>query len=400
VRIENLRTEERSDGRRVAADIVWETADRPWQTLYFEARYPHAADLHPSPDAFALASLPFAVWWGERRLRLAGSLCTRFADNLQSIMAVYAHWFARCSPLAIEPLGGYAPTLPRAPARTASFLSGGVDGLATLRANRLSYRTDHPESVRDCIVLFGANDFETTAEGPVPERLEAFERLKGRLQALAHAEDFELLPVQTNTRLLSGDYACWTSVGFGAANSAVAHALSRRFTKALLASGGDGVNPPAGASHPLLDPYFSTAAVQIQPDQVPWTRLDKLRLLAGWPAALDLMQPCHYTRIPPAGQINCGRCEKCVRTMLGLICLGKLAEAGAFADDDVTPEMVRAIPISNPVKAGLLEQLVDPLEAAGRADLAGEIRRKLLRQRLRRYVGRLKPPWLRRSKGQ
>jgi hypothetical protein len=331
-------------------------------------------------------------------MRVEGSLCTRFADNLRALMAAYSIWFERCTQLAIEPLGGYVPTLPRAPARTASFLSGGVDGLTTLRVNRLSYPANHPDSVRDCIVLFGANEFETTADGPVPERLEAFERLQARLQALGRAEEFELLPIHTNTRLLSDNYTCWTSVGFGAANAAVAHTLSRRITKALFASQGDGVNPPPGASHPLLDPHFSTAAVQILPAEVPWTRLEKLRLLAGWPAALNLVQPCHYVRIPPKGQINCGRCEKCVRTMLGLICLGKLSEAPAFAEDDVTPAMVRAIPVSNPVKAGLLEQLVVPLEAAGRADLAHEIKRKLLRQRLRRYLGHLKRRLLRRSR--
>jgi hypothetical protein len=399
MRLENLRTEERADARRVTADVVWETANRPSQTLYFETPYPAAADLQPSPEAFLLASLPFAVWWGERRVRVEGSVCSRFEDGLRAVMAIYSRWFERCAPLVVEPVGGYAPTRPRTPARTASLLSGGVDGLAALRANRLSYPADHPESIRDCILLFGANDFEVTADGPVPERLAAFRRLESRLKSIARAEDFQLIPICTNTRLLSGNYASWTSVGFGAANAAVAHALSRRFTKVLLASGGDGVDPPGGASHPLLDQHFSTAAVHIQHEQASWTRLDKLRLLAAWPAALQVMQPCHYVRVPPAGQINCGRCEKCVRTMLGLICLGKLADAAAFVDDDVTPEIVRSIPVLSPVKAGLLQQLIDPLEKAGRPDLAKEIRRKLRGFRLRQYWSRLKSRLLRRSRG-
>ena len=48
--------------------------------------------------------------------------------------------------------------------------------------------------------------------------------------------------------------------------------------------------------------------------------------------------------------------------------------------------------------AGLLQQLVAPLEGAGRVDLAREIKRKLLRQRLRGYGGRLKRRLLRHSK--
>jgi hypothetical protein len=185
-------------------------------------------------------------------------------------------------------------------------------------------------------------------------------------------------------------------VGLGAASVSVAHALSRRFSKVLFASDGNGIDPAPGGSHPLLDQNFSTAAVQVQHEQTSWTRIDKLRLLAAWPSALRLMQPCHYISVPPPGQINCGRCEKCIRTMLGLLALGKLAEAGAFADDDVTPEMVRPIPVANQVKADLLQQLIDPLRAAGREDLVRVIRRKLLAFRWRKNYRRLKPRFLQR----
>jgi hypothetical protein len=299
--------------------------------------------------------------------------------------------------LSIEPLGGFVPIQALPAARTASLLSGGVDGLAVLRANRLAYPADHPESVRDCILLFGANDFEFTADGPVAERLAAFERLEGRLRSLASEEDFSLLSVHTNTRLLSGDYTCWTSVGFGAANAAVAHALSRRFSKLLLASDGNGVDPPPGGAHPLLDRYFSTEAVEIWHEHAPWTRLDKLRLLADWPAALRLMQPCHYVTIPPAGQINCGRCEKCVRTMLGLLALGRLKESSAFPHDDVTAAMIRSIPVATSVKADLLEQLVEPLRNAGRPDLVAAIERKLRAFRWRSFYQRFRRGDLRRK---
>lgn len=398
MRIENLRTEEAGEHRRIVADVLWESAPHPAQTLYFSAPYPFAADLQPSPDAFMLACLPFAVWWGEQRVQIEGALCTQFRDGLQAVMALYAHWYSHCRPLSIEPLGGYVPTVPRHPARTASLLSGGIDGLTTLRANRLDYPASHPEFIRDCIVLFGAADFENTAEGPVPERLAAFQRLVSRLQTLAGSEEFQLIPVHTNTRLLSRTYTCWQAVGFGAANVAVTHALSRRFNKVLFASDGNGVDPYPAGSHPLLDQHFSTASVQVQHQQAAWTRIDKLRLLADWPPAMQMMQPCHYVKIPPEGRINCGHCEKCVRTMLGLLCIGKLSEAGAFVEKNVTAEMIRAIPIHNPGKAELLEQLVQPLRDAGYADLAHEIQRKVLPVHVKQQIRSLVPEPVRRWK--
>jgi len=398
MRIENLRTEDAGEYRRIVADVHWESAPHPAQTLYFAVPHPFAADLQPSPDAFMLACLPFAVWWGEQRVQIEGALCTQFRDGLQAVMAIYARWYIHCRPLSIEPLDGYVPTVPRSPARTGSLLSGGIDGLAALRANRLDYPASHPEFIRDCIVLFGAADFENTAGGPVPERLAAFQRLASRLRELARSDDFQLIPVHTNTRLLSRTYVCWQAIGFGAANVAVAHALSRRFNKVLFASDGNGVDPIPAGSHPLLDQHFSTASVQVQHQQAVWTRIDKLRLLADWPQAMQLMQPCHYVKIPPDGRINCGHCEKCIRTMLGLLSIGKLSEADAFVENDVTPAMIRRIPIHNLGKAELLEQLVQPLRDAGRADLAREIQRRVLPVHVKHHIKSLIPAPVRRWK--
>ena len=210
-----------------------------------------------------------------------------------------------------------------------------------------------------------------------PERLVGFREVQARLLDLAKSEDFDLIPVLTNTRLLIGDYDCWTSVGFGAANVSVAHALSRRFSRVLFASDGNGVDAPPGASHPLLDQYFSTAAVQVWHEQAGWSRIDKLRLLAEWPPALRVVQPCHRVQVLPEGQLNCGHCEKCIRTMLGLLALGKLEESEAFAVHDVTPEMIGAIPVLNPVKAELLQQLIAPLRSAGREVLVSALQEKI-----------------------
>ncbi len=381
MRLENLKLEELDNRRRISAKVVWETVDRADQCLYFEVPYPFAADFHVSADSFVLASLPFAVWLGETRLRVEGALCPRLRDGLEAAMQIYARWYPRCRPLRIEPEGGLVPARPSPEQRTASLLSGGVDGLSALRANRLAFPSDHPASISSCLLLFGVNDFECTADGPVAHRLAAFKRLEGRLGELARTEDFELIPVHTNVRLLSPSYRSWTSAGFGAANVAVVHSLSRRFTRVLLASDGGGVDPSPAGAHPLLDQHFSSAAVQVQHEQAAWTRQDKLRLLSAWPVALELMQPCHYIEVPPDGQINCGRCEKCLRTMLGLLALGKLSEAKAFRDADVTPAMLAGLRIDTWGKAELLLQLIDPLRRIGRHDLVRALRRKIMKCR-------------------
>ncbi len=368
-------------GVRVSAEIIWEEARRPPQRLHFDVPEPFAQDVCAEPNAFVVACLPFAMWLGESRIQIDGALCPLLRDGLEAAMTVWSGWYRRCRPVAIEPAQGWHAAPHASAARTASFLSGGVDGLSTLRSNRLDYPRGHPASISDALLLFGSNDFQYTAEGPVPHRLVAFEAQRARLEALGRAEGFSLIPIRANVRLLSPDYGCWTAIGFGAATIAAAHLFGSRFNRVLFASDGDGIDPSPGASHPRVDHHLSSTTVQVMHDQSLWTRSDKLALLTEWPDAMSLMQPCHYVEVPPHGQINCGTCEKCVRTRLGLMGLGKLGHGAAFGARTVTVEEVAAIPITNRRKAALLAALLPDLRRQGHVDLARAVHRKLRRSR-------------------
>ncbi|NEQ77074.1 MAG: hypothetical protein F6K23_31130 [Okeania sp. SIO2C9] len=389
MRIENLRTEELGERRRVAADIIWETAKTSAQVLYFEAPYPFAEDLQPSANAFVLASLPFAVWLGEKRIFVQGSICPRLYSGLDAAMAIYQLWYDHCQPLTIEPQDGLIPSYPRTTPYTGCFLSGGVDGLTTLRNNRLNYPLEHPESIRECLLFFGVNEYDFNGSTPVPERLSAFEIVTERLTNLGKTENFQLIPIHVNARSLCPSYECFTSIGFSAANIAVAHAFNHRFSKILFASDGVGLEELITGGNPLLINNFSSAGIQIQVEEYGLTRIQKLKILAQWQPGLNLMQPCHQIKVLPKEKINCGYCEKCVRTMLGLLILSKLAESEAFVENDVTPKMINNIPVSTEVKANFLSSLIDPLENIGRQDLVKAIKFKILKFKIKQYLKKL-----------
>jgi hypothetical protein len=219
--------------------------------------------------------------------------------------------------------------------------------------------------------------FDVNEKGQVPERVEAFGALLGRLGELAKTEQFALHPVSTNIRSLAPDYKYWTRMGFGSAHIAVSQLFQGHFDKILYASDGEGPNPLPGAMHPLFTPHFSTDAVRIQGEQDEMYRAEKVALLADWDAGRRLMQPCHYVKIPEQGKINCGRCEKCVRTMLMLIGLGKLQDVSAFVENDLAPDRVFQIPVNNRRKAALLQQSIPSLRKVGRNDLVWAIRARV-----------------------
>jgi hypothetical protein len=134
-------------------------------------------------------------------------------------------------------------------------------------------------------------------------------------------------------------------------------------------------------SHPLLDCNFSSHELRVRHDGLRLSRLEKTRLLAGWDVALHHMRVCNKSDAYKADQLNCGKCEKCLRTMLALICLGALSRSRAFAVKDVSEQGAADIHIADEYVASCYPELIGPLRGAGREDLARGVEHALARYR-------------------
>ena len=71
-------------------------------------------------------------------------------------------------------------------------------------------------------------------------------------------------------------------------------------------------------------------------------------------------------RVRPAGEVNCGTCEKCLRTRLALAAVGALARAPTFPPGAPTVAEVRRMPLSAGFSVTFVDELAAPLAAAGR----------------------------------
>lgn len=396
MRIESLREERADEWHRVAADVTWEDRDAPRQTLALETTQRFAPDLEVSPDAFLAALTPLAQWLGERRVRVDGRICSHLRDGLGAATQLFEVWYERCRPIAIEPTHGFAPTHPRREPRAACFLSGGIDALSLLRSNRLDYPPSHPSYVRDGFLLFGLNTFDADANGPRPERLAVFEAHERRMRPFAEGAGLTLIPMRTNIRALYPDFESWGSVGFGAGIVSTALCMPGRIDRVAVGSAGLGMRHPPQGSHPWLDHHYATEAVTVRHAQTALNRFEKTRLVAEWDEALSVLRSCFYGRIPEPGQVNCGQCEKCLRTMLALLALGKLDRAPTFAADDVTPAMLEPLLIDDRIGVLYYTQCVNALAARKRDDLVGPLRRKIAacrrrerRQKIKAFVKRV-----------
>jgi hypothetical protein len=280
VKVQDLRATNTHDRVKVAATIVWEDASRENQEVYFDCPASFAEDIAPNPNGFLLACAMPALDYGERRVRIEGSICPELRNGLQTAFRVIREWYPQYKIPVIEATAGFHPRVPRTPARVASFMSAGVDALATLRCNRQDLPLDHPASIRDCFFFLGFNRHDFDSQGPVPDRLHDFECRLRRMSALAREAQINLIPVHTNIRFIAKDHQAWNERGMGAGMASIAHVFSRRVSRVLIGSEGSTGSPSPWGTHPLLDPNFSSSDLEVRHDCSHLSRLQKTAIVS------------------------------------------------------------------------------------------------------------------------
>ena len=372
MRIADLTVGEVDGKARVAAMVHWEDCDAPSREVFVETESAFAGDLSANPHAFAVGCIVPAMHLGERRLVMDGAVCPRLKEGLESVMAILHHWTGGAlRPLALEfPL--LKKALHAAPReRAAIFLSGGMDSLAALKRLKDRYADSHPAAPRDALLVHGFDIGGVMARGA---KYPVFERAKAAMAPVAADAGLTMIPVYTNFRHLCDERDLWLNSFFGAVLAAVAHAFSKRIDLAWLASSYDVAHLHPCGSHPLLDPEYGSYDLRIRHRDLGLGRLQKIRIVSEWDTAFQNFRVC-LANVPD--RLNCGRCEKCVRTMLELEALGLLDRTRAFADDRVEPEWLDAFSITIRTREPFYEELVAPLRERGRGDLADKIEAKL-----------------------
>lgn len=372
MQIKNLRTERHGQMVRQVATVIWEDSDRPERDVYFATNEAYAADLAPGQHAFLTACCIPAMRHGERRIRIDAPIASELRNGLLINMIYLRSWYGENrQPVRIEAASEHRLPLDRTATHAASFLSGGVDSLATLRANRLDYASVHPYSIKDCLIVHG---FDIGGREEVGDESQFFDRALAALAPVAQDAQVNLIPIATNLRHLDDDVIFWMYEFHGAALASVAHALSRRLQRVSIAGTQHVQVLEPWGSHPALDSNYSTVDLQVKHDGLMMSRFEKIQLIADWEVALRDLRVCTMN---PVHGLNCGHCEKCIRTMLELLACGKLAATKAFPAQDVTPEQILNIDMDVDFPAFWYEELIPSLTELGRSDLVRAIQAKL-----------------------
>ena len=372
MKIENLRKENNADRVRIIAKVIWENRDRPSQDVYFETTSEFGDALFLNPNSFLLACALPAMRYGEKRIALDASISPEIKDGLINSMKCLIDWHGQGrqvieieAPMETEVL--FADKPPRAGA----LFSGGIDALAMVRDNHLNFASDHPRYIKDGILVYGVLQGEN-------EQDPNFQNVINAVSAMAEDAGIKLIQVYTNAyahfRDLDPDFSFWRYEYHGSFLAAIAHAFVPRLSVASIASTYDFANLEPWGSHPLLDPLYSTTSLQIRHENAALSRLEKTKLVGEWDIALKHLRVCNEKESYSEGNYNCGKCEKCVRTMTAFLSLGLLEQISTFKDKDVSKEkLVNTCYLSDNYEENCYRELIKPLTDINRLDLVDGI---------------------------
>ncbi len=395
MRIENLGKRIDGDTARVSMRVAWEDCGREACEAHFDTPAQFEQDFEPSANAFMLATFAPAMYNRERRVLVEGKVCPRLRNGLQLAQQIMCDWYRNdgYKPVEIEATEGFEAGTPRPDTHTGSLLSGGIDALSMLRTNHLDYPPDHPQRIKTGLFIHG---FDVGGYKDENHNRDNSRTAIDYLTKLAGDQGVTLLPVWTNLRHVDDRDDLFYRMFYGAALASIAHLFTRRLSTIFIATGSCANDLEPLGSHPLLDPNYSSCSLEVRHEGVRFSRFEKVGIVAQWEEALAGLRSC-YDPFRSAERLNCGSCEKCLRTMTALVMHGKLQDSPTYPHDDVTPEMLEAIiSVPPPVKPDNREELINiythrigwanvyywhemagPLRQMGRADLADVVDRKL-----------------------
>lgn len=327
--------------------------------------------IEASAEVAACATLLPAMAAKPNRLEIHGAVSPRLRSGLGSLQEVFYRWIedAELLELSVE-VAELAVGTDRA-----LFFSGGVDSFHALRKHR--------DEV-DLLVYVEGFDVSLDDRGLRSE-------VRSTLEAAAETAGLPLTVVATDIRTWSNPRTAW-AMYHGSALATVAHLLRPRIGSVIVPSSKAYEEMEPWGSHPLTDPMWS-GAVEIIHSGAESSRIEKTVAIAEDEIARQSLRVCYWN----TGQAyNCGRCEKCLRTMTTLAGLGVLEHFKTFPDM-LLPEVVARTPVQSPSSRRLARANIDFLEKRGslpEVRRAWEIALKggYRRDRTRRFVARgLKP---------
>ncbi|MEO1020051.1 MAG: hypothetical protein AAFY56_20525, partial [Pseudomonadota bacterium] len=262
-------------------------------------------------------------------------------NNLEQALAILRLWWPDANTVELRqgPVRDQAHAQQSKPetARTACFFTGGVDSFYSLISNI--------DEVTDIVYVHG---FDVKLSD-----LELRQQVSNSLNKVAEYFDINLIQIESNLREVLDQFRGWSDT-HGAALAIVGHLLPSDIGKIIIPSSDSYLDLPPWGSHPLLDKLWSSSERAFHHDGCEKRRIEKIEEICKESVVLETLRVCwqHYDEA-----YNCGRCEKCQRTMISLRIVGQLEHCSTFDKPLILPEVAALDYLNSDQGAYLKENL-------------------------------------------
>lgn len=323
--VRTVAAEERAGGLSLSAHLHLGEQGGDGCRLFVDCPAAGGAPAAPG-DVFLAALLIPAMALGET-LRIEGPVSRDLLEAAQTdLVPTLLDWHPRLREVAVEADVVPAASPTSTGGTTASFFSSGVDSWHTLLGR---------EAELDALVHIRGFELELEDE-------RAWRATHANVREIAGARGLDLLPVTTNLRTdglrlvkeaLAARGTPWRKIGteawFGSFLVAVGRALHPPLSKLYVPASWTSDVERGVASHPLMEPAWSTPRLRFAIDGFEDDRPAKLdAILAAQPEAVRRLTVCVDKTGRERQGLNCGRCIKCVR-------LGIELRLAGVADEDL-----------------------------------------------------------------
>lgn len=334
----------------------------------FQAALPLADEIQLSAAPFAVAMLLVAM---QRRedIWIDATLSPRILAGLQLYQERYNAWFPnRFHRIQIHSQS--IKVVERAegtPLRTACAFSGGVDSF-------YSFLELSSLPITDALFMAGF-DMPLNLTDSISELTRSYTELMSKAGV-------RFWVGSTNVRHFVNTVD-WTN-SHGQALAASALFFEAIWDSFVIPSSYVQSSHPRWGTHPELDPLLSTEQMRFVHHGAELDRLGKLKRILQSPQAPESYSRLRVCWIQDIGLRNCGRCEKCLRTMTALDLLGALPRYTTFGTKRVPIMRLLALPQRAEQSRIFTRELIRAALSRGRLGIAAALSLSLLMRLLRR----------------
>ncbi len=356
----------------VTVSAIIESPEQERQLLWYRIPVEHRSALTKGADPFVVGTI-FMAMRTSTDLVVHGQVSPSLLRNLEEFQAAWTCWQPKWyTHIGIIP--DVEKEQPKAGDSTATLVafSGGVDSCFTTWRHHTGRCGRLKRNIQAGVMVHG---FDIPLDEP-----DVFQRAAEKSARILGSLGIPLIPIATNFRDLK---LSWVDV-FAAGAASCFMMLQGGYTAALFGAGErySALILPWG-SNPITDGLLSSDTFQFIHDGAAFSRVEKVREIADWTEALPYLRVCWEGEQKDR---NCGRCEKCVRTILDFRVVG-VDLPGCF-EQDVTEDQIINMRDLTPIQIIQYKQILSTAQAASLTDSWVVALEKLIKRNEARYKPR------------